>query len=345
MSVFYKGLSLTAVFCAAALFFSSCGLDLNGSEKRSKQIFAMDTIVELTVYGKNAEQATESAAAKIMELEAELSATKADSAVSKINSALGAAVTVSDNVKAPLLAALDISSKSKGAFDITVFPFVKAWGFVSKEYRVPGKDELSRLQDFVGFKKIEINGNAVSVPNGTEIDLGGIAKGYTSQCVCDILKESGVTGAVISLGGNAQTVGGKPDGSKWRIAVCDPDDPDNGTIGTLSVDETAVVTSGGYQRFFESGGRKYHHIINPSTGYPSESGLKSVTVVCADGTYADGLSTALFVLGLEDALAYRKSHGGFDAVFVSDDGTITITSGLKDLFTPAQGRQFSLYED
>ena len=119
--------------------------------------------------------------------------------------------------------------------------------------------------------------------------------------------------------------------------------PDGGTIGTLSVVETAVVTSGGYQRFFERDGKRYHHIIDPATGRPAESGLKSVTVVCADGALADALSTAFFVLGLDRALDYQKKYGGFEAVFVSDDGAVTVTDGLRDSFEPAGPPAGSVY--
>lgn len=295
----------------------------------------MDTIIELTAYGTNSEAALEKAAEKIKQLEKELSATDENSAVNRINTAKGKAVAVSGNVLVPLRAALDISEKSAGALDVTVYPVVKAWGFISKDYRVPKEGELSRLLNKVGYKNISVGDSGVFVPDGFEIDLGSVAKGYTSQCVCDILKENGAEGAVVSLGGNVQTVGSKPDGSKWRVAVCDPDNPDSGIIGTLTVGETAVVTSGGYQRFFEQDGKKYHHIIDPSTGKPAESGLKSVTVVCSDGTYADGLSTALFVLGLEKSIDYQEKYGGFDAVFVSDDGTVTVTDGLKGSFEAA----------
>jgi len=332
----YKKIMTAAVLCLAVLLFlSSCGISGGAVEKSEKQLFAMDTIIELTVYGKNAEAAVEKAAERIKELEKELSATAENSTVNRINTSKGKSVAVSGNVLVPLRAALDISKKSGGALDVTVYPVVKAWGFISKDYRVPEEGELSRLLHKVGYKNITVSDSGVFVPDGVEIDLGSVAKGYTSQCVCNIIKQIGAEGAVVSLGGNVQTVGSKPDGTKWRVAVCDPDNPDSGYIGTLNVGETAVVTSGGYQRFFEQDGIKYHHIIDPSTGKPAESGLKSVTVICSDGTYADGLSTALFVLGLKKAMDYHKKYGGFDAVFVSDDGTVTITDGLKGSFVPS----------
>ena len=330
-----KATTAAALCLAVVLFFCSCGIYKGDDEKSEKQLFAMDTVIELTSYGKNSEAALEKAAEKIKELEKELSTTEENSAVNKINTANGKAVAVSGNVLVPLRASLDISEKSGGALDVTVYPVVKAWGFISKDYRVPEEIELMRLLDKVNYKNITVGDTGVVVPSGVEIDLGSVAKGYASQVVCEMLKESGVEGAVVSLGGNVQTVGRKPDGSKWRVAICDPDNPDGGITGTLTVGEAAVVTSGGYQRFFERDGKKYHHIIDPSTGNPADSGLKSVTIVCPDGTYADGLSTALFVLGLEKAMDYHEKYGGFEAVFVSDDGTVTVTDGLKDSFAPS----------
>ncbi len=330
-----KKTATPAALCLVGLLFlSSCSLG-SESEKHEKQLFAMDTIIEMTAYGDIAQAALDKAAAKIKVLENELSTTIEGSALSAINSSAGSSVGTPDDLLIPLRASLDISKKSGGALDVTIYPVVKAWGFISKEYHVPSQDELSQLLKKVDYSVIDIGEKSVLVPKGTEIDLGSVAKGYTSQCVCDILKESGVTGAVVSLGGNVQTIGQKPDGSKWRVAICDPDNPDSGYVGTLTVGETALVTSGGYQRFFEQDGKTYHHIIDPSTGYPADSGLKSVTVVCSDGTYADGLSTALFVLGLDKALDYQKTYGGFEAVFVSDDGTVTVTDGLKGCFEAA----------
>ena len=182
----------------------------------------------------------------------------------------------------------------------------------------------------MGYENIKMNGNKITLSQGMSIDLGGIAKGYTGDCVMEAMTEYGVESALINLGGNVQTLGTKPDGSMWKIAIQDPES--DGTIGTLSVSDAAVITSGGYQRYFEENGTKYHHIINPKTGYPADSGLLSVTIVSDKGITGDGLSTALFVMGTSDAIAFWQEYGDFEAVLITKDD-IYITSGLENAFT------------
>ena len=166
-----------------------------------------------------------------------------------------------------------------------------------------------------------------------KIDLGGIAKGYTSSRIMDIFKENGITSGLVNLGGNVQALGTKTDGSNWRVAVQSPDDTED-YLGVLSIQDKAVITSGGYERYFEQDGVTYHHIIDPKTGYPAKNGLVSVTIVSSDGTLADGLSTSLFIMGEEKAAEFWKAHSNeFEAIFVTDDGTIYVTEGLKDSFT------------
>ncbi len=162
-----------------------------------------------------------------------------------------------------------------------------------------------------------------------------IYKGYTSATVAQLYRDLGVTSGLINLGGNVQTVGLKPDGSEWRIGIQHPED-ENAMLGVVTTHDEAVITSGGYERNFEEDGVVYHHIIDPSTGYPADSGLISVTIVSEDGTLADGLSTSLFIMGREKATEYWKSHQkDFDFILCEEDGTLVVSSGLKDRFTPA----------
>ena len=166
-----------------------------------------------------------------------------------------------------------------------------------------------------------------------KIDFGGIAKGYTSSRIMQIYKKCGVTSGLVSLGGNVQLLGAKPDGSAWKVAVESPDE-DGNYLGILQAKDKAVITSGGYERDFEKNGKKYHHIIDPSTGYPAENGLTSVTIVSDDGTLADGLSTSLFIMGSEKAQKYWKEHSDeFDTILVKDDGSILVSEGIADYFT------------
>lgn len=165
-----------------------------------------------------------------------------------------------------------------------------------------------------------------------QIDFGGIAKGYTSARIMDIFRACGIKSGLVNLGGNVQALGTKKDGSSWRVAVQDPQDTDQ-YLGVLSIQDKAVITSGGYERYFEQDGRTYHHIIDPKTGYPVENGLISVSIVTADGTLADGLSTSVFIMGKEAATEYWRNHSDeFDMILMTDDREIYVTEGIADSF-------------
>ena len=165
-----------------------------------------------------------------------------------------------------------------------------------------------------------------------KIDFGGIAKGYTSSRIMQIYKKCGVTSGLVSLGGNVQLLGAKPDGSAWKVAVESPDE-DGNYLGILQAKDKAVITSGGYERYFEKNGKKYHHIIDPSTGYPAENGLTSVTIISDDGTLADGLSTSLFIMGKEKAEKFWKKYNDkFDVILLTDDEQLYVSEGIADDF-------------
>lgn len=176
----------------------------------------------------------------------------------------------------------------------------------------------------------------LTLPEGVEIDLGGIAKGYTSGRIMAIFEKYGIQSGIVSLGGNVQLYGTKADGSPWKVAIQNPDTSTDAAdyIGILEIKDKAVITSGGYERYFEQDGKTYHHILDPDTGYPAESGLTSVTIVSEDGTLADGLSTSLFIMGKKKALEYWRAHAdSFDVILVEEDGTITLSEGIQDEFS------------
>lgn len=228
---------------------------------------------------------------------------------------------------------LDIGRKTNGAFDITVYPLMELWGFTSGNYRVPSDEEIKDVLSKVSYTNVIADGQEVTLNNNAMIDFGGIAKGYTSSRVMEIFRQNGVEHGIISLGGNVQALNSKPDNSSWRVAVQKPDG-DGSYLGILSVDNKAVITSGGYERYFKQNGMTYHHIINPSTGYPSDSDLTSVTIVCEDGTTADALSTSLFVMGLADAMDfYRNSGIAFDMILYDRDGKLYVTQDIADSFS------------
>ena len=311
---------------ALAIILTGCG----AGRSIGSTIFAMDTYMTLKVFGSEREAALEAAEAEIHRLDRLLSISSQTGEVYAVNTAGGGEVGA--EVSALLTAAKEVHERTDGAFDITVLPVMELWGFTSGEYTVPAPDELEEALRLVDGESVELSGNTVTLKNGVRIDLGGIAKGYTSDRVTGIMRDMGVTSAIVTLGGNVQALGSKPDGSDWKVAIRDPAN-EGGTVGVISVSDMAVVTSGGYERYFEEAGRRYHHIIDPATGFPAETGLASVTIVCADGITADALSTALFVMGLDAAESFWESgYYDFEAVFVTDTGEIYITAGLESRF-------------
>lgn len=303
-------------------------------KSESIDIFAMDTYMTLTAYGKNAKKALDAAVDEINNIEQLVSTGIDSSEVSQINK--NGKGSVSETTGYLIKRSKEIYDSTNGAFDITIYPIMQAWGFPTENYRVPGKKELKKLRGLMGADHVLYDEKKQEVTldkKGMKIDLGGIAKGYTSSKVMDIFKENGISSAVISLGGNVQTLNGKPDGSDWRVAVENPADTGS-YIGVLSIKDKAVITSGGYERYFKQDGKTYHHIIDPANGYPANNGLTSVTIVSDDGTLADGLSTSLFIMEPEKAQKYWKEHSDeFDTILVKDDGSILVSEGLAEYFT------------
>lgn len=299
--------------------------------KHSRELFAMDTQMTLTAYGPNGEQALEEAAQELQRLDTLLSTGNASSEIAMLNSR--GEGSLSADSQAIIEEALRLYTGTGGVFDITVYPLMRLWGFTDGAYRVPTDQERTEALKLIGADQIRLENGVCTLGPGQMIDLGGIAKGYASDRLMEIFRENGVTSAMVSLGGNIQTLNAKPDGSAYRIAIRSPHDTQE-YVGYLSVVNQAVVTSGGYERYFEENGNRYHHILDPKTGLPAQSGLASVTIVSSSGMLADGLSTALFIMGLEQAEVYWRSSGeDFEAVFVTDGGDIYITQGLEGRFT------------
>ena len=313
---------LSAVVCLA-----SCAP--RAEKEYSTTVYAMDTVMELKAYGENAEEALRLSKEKIIGLDGKLRRGSESSEIYALNS--GKTVTVSDETCEIISKALEIVNETGGAFDISLAPVTDLWGFYTKDYYLPTEEEIEEARDKTGCGGISLSGNKVSMGKETKIDLGGIAKGYLAGKIAGIYRECGVRSGIVSLGGNVQAIGKRQNGKDWNVAVMSPDS--NGYLGVVSVSDKAVVTSGGYQRFFEKDGKVYHHIIDPETGYPAESGLVSVTVVCDDPTLADGLSTAIYVMGMRKGLEFRQKKGGFELILEDDAGKIFITEGLENSFS------------
>lgn len=296
--------------------------------KVTKQIFAMDTFMELTAYGKNAEPALGGVINTINQYSLELDPEVESSAVYALNHADGSAVTLDPVIADMLTTAKQVWEQTGGALDLTVYPIVKAWGFIDSAHTVPAAEEIDVLKSVPCFEAVDIDIHTVTMPAGAEISFGAVAKGALAERSKLILRDYGIESAFLSLGGNVQTVGLKPDGSKWRIGVQDPKNL-SGYLGIVSIGELAAVTSGSYQRYFEQDGRLYHHIIDPSTAAPAESGLVSVTILCDSGTMADCLSTSMFILGEQAAIDYRSTYGGFDMILVTEDDRVVVCGDVE----------------
>ena len=317
---------------AAVVLSSGCSLE----SKYDCEFFAMDTVMTINAYGSKSESAVKAAQNEINRLDKLLSVQKENSEIFKLNQSKK--MTVSEDTLTLITRSKEIYTLTDGAFDISCEPLIREWGFYSGlENKVPSKKAIETALEGVGAEHIKIKDSTVTLDDNTSLDLGGIAKGYASHKAAEILKDNGVTSALMSLGGNVRAVGSKPDGESWSVAVTNPDD-NSKSIGTLKISDKAVVTSGGYQRYFEENGQTYHHIIDTKTGYPANSGLKSVTIVSDDDALADALSTALFVMGLEKSgKFYSENSSLFGAVFITNKGEIYVTDNLKDSFMSEQG--------
>lgn len=312
-----------------SLLLTGCGR----IPEENRDIFCMDTIMSIKVYGRNGGTAADDAEEELKRLEKLFDRGDVGSDVYAVNN--GGAEICADT-ESVIQAALEVSRETDGAFDITVAPIMDLWGFYGGNYQIPEEASLKAALGSVDYKNVFVKNGMVSVMNNAKIDLGGIGKGYASDKVCEILTEHGITSAMINLGGNVYAFGEKPNGGKWRVGVADPDNGGESLL-TLDVSDAAVVTSGNYQRYFESGGVRYHHIIDPHTGKPADNGVRSVTVVCNSGVRADALSTALFVMGKDKAVGFLESNPEIGAVIITEDGKAWYTESLSDCITINHG--------
>lgn len=318
------------VLAAACLLLAGCGV-----QKYTTDFFAMDTFMTITAYGREAEATAAEAERTINEMENQLSRTRTQSDIARLNASGGEIIEVSEETMEILERARGLAEWTGGAFDPTIAALSDLWAIESDHPAVPGHADIVAARNTVGWEHLKLlpeKGQA-QLTHGAKIDLGGIGKGAASDGIAPAFSQ--LEGALLMLGGNITVLGDNPAGKDgaWTVGVGDPNNS-AALVGTLALRDSTVVTSGDYQRYFEQDGKRYHHIFDPATGYPAESGLRAVTVVrdADSSAEADALSTALFVMGCEKGMQFCAQEG-VSAVFITTDKLVYVTDDLRDKFT------------
>lgn len=318
-----------------------CLMVLNGCTKDntqaytkvSNQTYLLGTLVKVTVYGKDVSKESFNGAFDIIkDIEATVSKNKYTSEVSQINK--GQEISLSESTYKIIEKGLYYSQVSKGKFDITIAPLVNLWGIGTKNAKVPSHEAIQEAIKKINYKYITLDQktNKIQIHQPIELDLGAIAKGYVADEVSAYLMEHNMGHAIINLGGNILTVGKKPDGSSWKIGIQNPFDARGTKLGVVTIGQKSVVTSGIYERYLEEGDKQYHHILDPFTGYPVENELASVSIISNLSIDGDGLSTVVFSMGLEEGFGFIEGLDEVDAIFVTKDKEVYLTSGANEIF-------------
>lgn len=337
---------LPAVLGIVLLLFS-CRAQANDTVS-SDETFLMDTVVTQTVYGENGEKLIGEAVELLRQIENTYSSYLDGSVTGKINANAGVApVAVSPEELNVIKRCVEFSAQSGGLFDLTIAPLVKLWDITGEHPQVPSDEEIAEAQALIDYRNVIVDEGKNTVylsQPGMELDFGATVKGYAVQKVLELYRQSGVTGALLSLGGNVASYGEKPDGSPFRTGIRDPKGDASDYFAILEVSDEVIATSGAYERYFEQDGKIYHHILNPKTGYPCESDLLSVTVVSKDGLLCDYLSTLFYMLGKE-AVASHLEEDEYGLIAVDLQGNIYISPHLEEHFTLMEDSPYILADN
>ena len=308
------------------------------TEPLSRTEFMMDTVMTIKTYDKNDDKILDKVFERLEEIENTMSATIETSEISKININAGIApVEVSPDTYYVIKEAKKYAEVSLGAYEPTIGPLVDLWAIKSGEIErdwIPGELDIEIKKDLVDYNKLELlDGNKVFLKEkGMKIDLGSIVKGYAADEAKRVLSENGVNIAIIDLGGNVFAHGVKSNDLPWTIGIQNPLEVTGGYLGIIEVKDKSIVTSGDYERYFEYEGKKYHHIIDSKTGYPSDNEIMGVTIISDKSIDGDAWSTTLFVLGVDKGIELINTVDGVDAIFILKDKSIYLTDFLKDKF-------------
>ncbi|MBN1892304.1 MAG: FAD:protein FMN transferase [Clostridiales bacterium] len=339
-----------ALLCAmlpVLLFGCNEGESSLEAKTADSDFFAMNTYMTIEVRGKEAKEAVDAGRDEVYRLERLLSRTDPDSEVSAINDAAGMTWTkVSNETFLLIQTAVQYSESTGGTFDITIAPVMDVWGFTGDRPSVPGDDEIRDALLLVGYDRVlldEKNQSVLLENSGMSLDLGGVAKGYAGDRVAEVIRQYDIEAALINLGGNITVYGRKPNGDPYRVAIADPEDRKT-YLGAIKADNIHVITSGGYERFFEQDGKTYIHIMDPKTAQPARSDILSVSVIDPSGLRSDVLSTALFVMGREEAIRYWSEHRDFGLVIKTIDDEVLVSVNLRGTFIASEGKSVTYFE-
>ena len=335
-----KAIKMIAGACAAAVVCAGGLLYYNLSRqnvRHTSATFVMDAVADQKVYGPNGEKAIAAAEQAFREMENRLSVYKEGSDIARLNAAAGSgeAVAVEAQTYALLSQAKTLSAQAGGAFELTIAPLALAWGITTDAPRVLQQDEIDALLPLVDDSGLLLeSGTARLQRPGQAVDLGGIAKGAACDVAKEVYDEYGIRAALCWLGGSSIYARGvKPDGEAWRLGFRDPKEEESVSLASFEIRDAVFCTSGGYERYFEQDGVRYHHILDPATGRPAQSDIVSIGILCENGAEADFWSTALFVQGREKALEYFETGG--EGLLLDEDNTLYVSKALQASFEVA----------
>jgi len=305
------------------------------SEPISVTTLQFGTVIQVTVFHSDDEPALNKVLEHMGTLENEMSTSIADSNVSVFNNAKAMTeIQLGEHTQKVVERSLYYSELSNGKFDITIEPIVELWGIGEEHAKIPNQNELNQSLPKVDYRKLEYNdvtGTLQKTEDGIMIDLGAIAKGYAADEAIRILKEEGVMDALVNLGGNVYALGSK-EGFPWKVGIQDPLEPQGAMVGVVDVKDQAVITSGVYERYFESDGVRYHHLIDPDTGYPINNEILGISIISASAIDGDALSTVIYTMGLDAGMEMVESINGVEAIFITRDKTIYVSTGASEIF-------------
>ena len=321
--------SLIAIILCAVIVFGIVSYDfISGRSSCEKTSVAMGTVVTVKLFGFGAKNDLDKIETEINGLEnSVLSWRKEGSDVYRINKGSGTQVSVSPDTVKIIGQCIDISDDCGGVFDITIGNVTKLWDFGGDHQRLPSDDEIKTALGSVGYKNVSISGNAVQIKKGQSLDLGAVGKGFVCDKIKELLDKGRTKSAVVSVGGSLLIYGNRT----FSVGIINPDN-DKQSMGTLKLKDTCVSTSGNYEKYFEQDGKRYHHILNATTGYPATSEFKSVTVVCESGLISDALSTVCYIAGYRKSVEILKKFDA-EAVFIFNNNAVRVTDGLSGKFT------------